>query len=43
MTETAEEQKRKKLLAKLEEFRLITLQAMITCEAIAKELRGENN
>lgn len=34
---------KQKLLAKLEEFRLIAAQAIKTCEAIEKELRGENN
>lgn len=40
-TETAMESQKGKLLAKLEEFRLIAAQAMRTCEMIEKELRGD--
>lgn len=43
MIDTAREEYRARLLAKLEEFRVIAAQAMKTCEAIEKELRGENN
>lgn len=43
MIETAEDQKRKRLLAKLEEFQVIAAQCMNMCESIQKELRGESN
>lgn len=42
-TETAQEEYKKRLLEKLEAFRVIAAQAMRTCEMIEKELRGEHN
>lgn len=38
----AKEEYRARLLAKLEEFRLVAAQAMKTCESIEKELRGNS-